>query len=76
MPNEFDKAVKWKIAHKAVERWHIPSMFIYVFVNAGSAYLMTTASKQSNGMYYDEYEQASGMCNMMKYVRWLIWTIQ
>lgn len=41
-------------------------MLIYMFVNAGSAYLMTTASKQSNGMYYDEYEQANGMCKMMK----------
>lgn len=44
----------------------------HVYIRSGSAYLMTTASKQSNGMYYDEYEQASGMRNMMKCVRWLI----
>lgn len=35
-------------------------------VNAGSAYLMTIASKQSNGMYDDEYEQANDMCKVIK----------
>lgn len=32
----------------------------------GSAYLMTIASKQSNGMYDDEYEQANDMCKVIK----------
>lgn len=77
MPNEFDNAVHWKIAHKALERWQIPSMLIYISVNAGSAYLMTIASKQSNGMYDDEYEQANDMCKVIKWcVSWWIQTIQ
>lgn len=75
--NEFDNAVHWKIAHKALERWQIPSMLIYMSVNAGSAYLMTIASKQSNGMYDDEYEQANDMCKVIKWcVSWWIQTIQ
>lgn len=41
-------------------------MLIYMSVNAGSAYLMTIASKQSNGMYDDEYEQANNMCKVIK----------
>lgn len=41
-------------------------MLIYMSVNAGSAYLVTTASKQSNGMYDDEYEQANDMCKVIK----------
>lgn len=39
---------------------------LYTSVNAGSAYLMTIASKQLNGMYDDEYEQANDMCKVIK----------